>query len=242
MKLKVLSYNVHKLFNATGTKYSLEHLKELFLKLDLDIVFLQEMRGLQPKNHKDKFDSDPLEHLADEIWDYFVYGKNAVYPKGSHGNAILSKYPFKSWKNLDISNHPFEKRGLLLGEVDINGVALQLACTHMDLSHIGRYRQINKIDKALKLKQKNHNPLIFAGDFNDWTGMVEKKLLSRGLNNVISNGDKGKTFPSFFPVLSVDKIFYLNLKCEKYSVLKDLSWKKLSDHLPVYAELRIESD
>jgi hypothetical protein len=44
-----------------------------------------------------------LEFLADEVWSYRAYGKNAVYDHGHHGNAILSKMPFTYHSNHDIS-------------------------------------------------------------------------------------------------------------------------------------------
>src|SRR5258705_6666513 len=119
MKLKILSYNVHKLFNTLGTQYFLSALKEVLSGMDLDLVFLQEFRGLQPEEHKDDYASDPLEHLADELWDHFIYGKNAISTSGHHGNAILSKYPFLSSENFDISNHSWEKRGMLIGKINI---------------------------------------------------------------------------------------------------------------------------
>ena len=41
------------------------------------------------------------------------YGKNAMYPHGHHGNAILSRLPIRQFANHDISDHALEKRGLL---------------------------------------------------------------------------------------------------------------------------------
>ena len=117
MKLRVLSYNVHKFKHYALRRYSIDKLREMIRKLDLDIVFLQEITGHHPLKLRRNFGMAPLEHLADEVWPHFAYGKNAVYPAVSHGNAILSKFPIKKWKNVDISNHRLEQRGLLLSEV-----------------------------------------------------------------------------------------------------------------------------
>lgn len=37
------------------------------------------------------------------MWPQFAYGRNAVYPEGHHGNAVLSKHPILAHRNLDVS-------------------------------------------------------------------------------------------------------------------------------------------
>jgi signal transduction histidine kinase len=73
-----------------------------------DVVFLQEIHG-EHKGHQANLQDWPneaqFEYLADSIWHHHAYGKNAVYPEGHHGNAILSKYPIKRWDNLDLTLH-----------------------------------------------------------------------------------------------------------------------------------------
>lgn len=240
MKIKILSYNVHKLFDITRRNYFLSQLKELLTPMDLDFVFLQEFRGLQPAKYEEDFSDDPLEHLADNVWDHFVYGKNAIHSNGHHGNAILSKYPFETWENFDISNHPWEKRGLLWGKVRVDERPLSIYCTHLDLTALGRRRQIRKIEKILSAKADGAESLIFCGDFNDWSGETSKLVKDLGVEVMPKLPDENHaTFPSFFPVLSLDKIFFKNAKCAHVSVLEDDHWKKLSDHLPLYAEIEI---
>lgn len=243
MKLKILTYNVHKLFDITGTKYFLSQLKDLLSKMDLDLVFLQEIPGLLPEKHKDKFQLDPLEHLADGIWEHFAYGKNAIYTTGNHGNAILSKYPFVEWKNHDISNHKLEQRGFMIGKIEIEKFPIYVCCTHLDLTGVGRKKQIQKIEKHLEEESSSLQPLIFCGDFNDWRGMIKKFMNDRSLECASVQAKDGEfvTFPSFYPVFALDRIFYRNVKCTEVKVLSEPHWKKLSDHLPVYAEFEFDN-
>lgn len=236
MTLKLLSYNVHKFFNLQRTNYFLAQLKEQLAKLDLDFVFLQEFRGEHPSKFAQDFDNNPLEHLADDLWDYRIYGKNAIYNSGHHGNAILSKYPFNEWKNFDISNHRLERRSLLMGQVNVNDIQpLSLCCTHLDLTSIGRQRQINKIGEILSNNLKQDRPLLLCGDFNDWNGKVSKKLETLNLRA----STPLPTYPSFMPLLSLDKIVQTNMTFKNVKVLKDSFWKDFSDHLPLYAELEL---
>ena len=47
-------------------------------------------------------DQPHFEYLADQSWPHYAYGRNSIYRKGDHGNAILSMYPFASWENIDV--------------------------------------------------------------------------------------------------------------------------------------------
>jgi endonuclease/exonuclease/phosphatase family metal-dependent hydrolase len=51
--------------------------------------------------------------LADSLWPQFAYGRNAVYPEGDHGNALLSKFQIIRHDNLDVSISGHENRGVL---------------------------------------------------------------------------------------------------------------------------------
>ncbi len=238
MKIKILTYNVHKLFDITGRKYFLSTLKEILSEMDLDMVFLQEIPGFLHQKVQEDFDSDPLEHLADTLWEHFVYGKNAITSAGDHGNAILSKFPFLKSENHNISNHPLEQRGFLYGVTRINGVELAVGCTHLDLTAVGRRRQIAKIGNVLKDADHKDLPFIFCGDFNDWNGQTSKLVKKMGFEG--APGLTFPTYPSFLPLLSLDRVFFRNIQCSKLEVLSGDQWKKLSDHLPMYAEFMLD--
>lgn len=238
MRFRVLTYNVHKFFNITNRRYILGELKKRLIDLNLDVVFIQEMRGLHPEKYRSEFSLDPLEHLADQIWSHFVYGKNAVYSDGHHGNAILSKFPFKSWENLDISTNAFERRSLLLGTVEGVGQEIVLACTHLDLTERGRRQQQQRLIEKLSGFSSSQVPVLLGGDFNDWNGRTRAYLCENGFNDCFPDhhAPEASSFPSFMPVLPLDKIFYANSRCVNVQVLEDPHWQKLSDHLPILAE------
>ena len=137
---------MHKGFCFYTRQYVLEQLREAIRRVDADIVFLQEVMGVHPvKMEESELDSQ-FEYLADQIWSHHVYGKNAVYSDGHHGNAILSKYPFSSFENINISTNPLEKRGLLHAAVEIPEISSQvhLICLHLDLLERGRRTSTNE--------------------------------------------------------------------------------------------------
>src|SRR4051794_21033552 len=113
ISIKAVSYNIHKGFTSGNRSYVLNRIREGLRQVHPDLVFLQEVLGqheIHKKNVAGWPDQSQFEFLADELWPHYAYGKNAVYHHGHHGNAILSKYPFSFFENIDVSANSFEKR------------------------------------------------------------------------------------------------------------------------------------
>ncbi len=232
--LQILSFNIHKGFDLLKRNYRLDDLKEKIKEHHFDIVFLQEIHGIHPKNHEDSFDLDPLEFFADEIWDHYAYGKNAVYPKGHHGNAILSKYPILEWKNFDLSNHPLEQRGLLYALIEVPEAGpIHLFCTHLDLTQWGRNKQFNKLNSIVT---KFDGPKIFAGDFNDWNSKLQALMKNEGWAAI----SRQASFPSFLPLLKLDNVFYKDIEYLESMKFGADEWRKFSDHIPIGARFLLD--
>jgi endonuclease/exonuclease/phosphatase family metal-dependent hydrolase len=83
-------------------------------------------------------------------------------------------------------------------------------------------------------------PLVVAGDFNDWRGRAHR-VLEEGaaLREVFvhANGAAAKTFPSRFPLLSLDRIYVRNAGVHEPVVLPRKPWSHLSDHAPLVANI-----
>jgi endonuclease/exonuclease/phosphatase family metal-dependent hydrolase len=232
MKIRVITFNIHKGFGASGLKYNLILIKKLLVKYSPDIVLIQEMHGLHPKNHSHL--PSPLELLADEHWPFYNHGVNSVYSKNFHGNAILSKFPILKTNNLNISTNKLEKRGLLQAQLKINNSVLDIFCTHLNLLPKGQDVQINKILNFIKSESKTSN-LILAGDFNDWTRSIKSKTLSSDLD--LNSIPRFNTFPSYLPVLPLDGLYYRGLKMLQSGVIKE--FRNYSDHLALFADLEL---
>jgi len=78
-------------------------------------------------------------------------------------------------------------------------------------------------------------PTIVMGDFNDWfwVGSV-RKALSREL----PGRTRFRTFPSFFPLLRLDRI-YCRPRGAFVDCYTDRSARGVSDHLPVIADITL---
>ena len=245
--LKVLTVNIHKGFTFFNRKFILPELREAVRKIGADVVFLQEVTGSHTK-HGNKFDNYPdtphYEFLADSIWPDFAYGRNAVYDKGDHGNALMSKFPIVRFENHDVSITGPERRGLLHCELQIPGreTNLHAVCVHLSLREDHRTLQMEKLCDLIKKQVPVQAPLIVAGDFNDWRHRALIQLADgAGLHEVFvtANGHPARTFPARRPLLRLDRIYVRNAIGHKPSVLPRKPWSHLSDHAPLAAVIEL---
>ena len=86
--------------------------------------------------------------------------------------------------------------------------------------------------------------LIVAGDFNDWGDKLDEPMRAlRAERARMVPGDppaRFNTFPSRMPVFSMDRIYVRGLRCVSTSVPRGAAWARMSDHLPLVAELELD--
>jgi endonuclease/exonuclease/phosphatase family metal-dependent hydrolase len=244
--LRVVTLNMHKGLSHFNRRIVIHELREGLTALDPDLVFLQEVQGLNQRFTL-RFRAYPAlpqyEFLAGERWKH-VYGVNAVYNHGHHGNAILSRYPFVSFENQDVSDHRFERRGLLHSVVSVPGWRrnLHCVCVHLSLHERGRNRQLEAISGRLEELASRDVPIIVAGDFNDWrhraTAILERRLGMTEVS-VAHHGKAAATYPSMMPLLRLDRIYVRGFRIARAMVHRGKPWSMLSDHLAVSAELTL---
>lgn len=246
--IKVLTYNIHKGFSAGNVRFVLHQIKDALNIIHPDLIFLQEIQGehVKRKSQVENWpDESQFEFLADQLWPHYAYGKNAVYKKGHHGNAILSKYPIVSWENIDVSLHRRMSRSLLHAVIEIPETKQQIhaICAHLGLFKLEREQQLITLCKRIESHVPHREPLIVAGDFNDWRRHAEEHMeIDLGLHETfkVLTGHHAKTFPAWKPTLQVDRIYYRGLKAKSCQHLHKEPWTKLSDHIPLYAEFLVQ--
>ena len=241
--LEVLTYNIHKGFDRRNRDFVLHRIKEHLEDTRVDVVFLQEIQGrhLQHEKRVPAWpDTSQFEFLADRIWPHYAYGKNAIYRKGHHGNAILSKYEIAEWCNVNLSRFSFASRSLLHGRIELPGGhgPLHLLCVHLDLIDFERKRQLRELKHYFDTAIDARDPVIVGGDFNDWHGRQAALLETQlGLKEAYRQikGRYARTFPAHLPWLRMDRIYYRGLELIDARKLERQPWGDLSDHLPLYA-------
>jgi len=161
---------------------------------------------------------------------------------GEHGNALLSRWPIGDIGHHDVSDHRFEQRGLLHVPVVWNDVPVHAIVAHFGLIHASRVRQSVRLGRFIEEQVPKGEAIIVAGDFNDWGDKLDDLMKSCGLVRGMVDGDPAaryNTFPSRLPLFSMDRIYTRGFRCLSTSVPRGAAWARMSDHLPLVAELEL---
>ncbi len=246
--LRVATYNIHKGVRGLGPRKRLEihNLGLAVESLDADLVFLQEVRLFHSRESR-KFDRTSFgwpaqgqaEFLAPEGYDA-AYRTNAITRHGEHGNALLSRWPIGDIGHRDVSDHRFEQRGLLHVPVTWNGTRVHAVVVHLGLAHRSRVRQVQRLADFIAAEVPAGELLVVAGDFNDWGERLDEPMHELGLTRAAAQGAqraRPATFPSVAPLFALDRFYVRGLVCRSMLVPRGLSWSRMSDHLPLVAEL-----
>lgn len=265
MKLRVATYNIHKGVTSFRRRSRLHELRLALHRLDADLIFLQEVQERVAPPGRPQALSGALDFLASSGYGHRAYGANAFYPKGHHGNAILSRHPLGRQQNHDVSDHALESRGVLHAVVHVathgaagpeaQGTDIHLLCTHFGLARASRERQARWVCEFVEREIPRDAPLLLAGDFNDWQHAVDRHIRRLGLAEVFDAqpsepprsfvlhrkaGAPARTFPSFAPWFALDRIYVRGLRTLRARVLHGAAWARCSDHAPLVAELEFE--
>lgn len=269
MKIRIATYNIHKGVSSLRSTPRVLALKNAIAEFHADIVFLQEVQGRHDRQlarnghnaHAQRIwpETAQYEFLAGESH-HCAYGMNAVYDHGHHGNALLSTFPIKNSHNHDVSDHAFEQRGILHCVLETPAGKVHCFVVHLGLFEGGRGRQVQQLIEAVEQSAPSGEPVIIAGDFNDWRdalsdtlrhalGVIEvfdeRNPRSR-LGDMVRNFSgrerrvaPARTFPAAMPFFRLDRIYVRGFTIKNAKVLAGPVWAKLSDHAPIVAELNL---
>ena len=261
MKLRIATYNIHKGVSSFGSRPRIHALKQALGAMEADIVFLQEVQGrhdLLALRHAATWPAQGQHEFLAGDAQHCVYGVNAVYDHGHHGNALLSSFPIASSRNQDVSDHAYEARGILHCVLQAPWAEVHCYVVHLGLFAGSRKRQTEALIAAVASSAPGDAPVIIAGDFNDWgnhlsevlrdslgvTEVFDQTLSRRGfgsyLRQLSGRGPKiqpARTFPAALPLLQLDRVYVRGFNVESAEVLHGAFWAKLSDHAPIVANL-----
>src|SRR5258706_9810638 len=154
---------------------------------------------------------------------------------------------------------------LRLGPRSARKKDVHMICVHLGLIKRSRVRQAHFLMDFVQQEIPAGAPLIIAGDFNDWQRLVDALLRPRlGLAEVAAetsvspvarsvldslvswwHGDAAsppgvaRTFPSFAPWLTLDRIYVRGFRVRGVQVPRGAAWTRRSDHVPLIADLEL---
>lgn len=239
--LRVATYNIHKGVRGVGPvrRPELQNLALAIEEFDADFVFLQEVRKRyrHPNEAQRIWMPEPqADFLAPEGY-ISSYMTNAYTHAGEHGNALLSRWPVLGMTREDISDHPFEQRGLLHVTVQVCGQKVHCVVVHLGLFHASRVRQVQRLLEMVQREIPHAEPVLIAGDFNDWNDRLLQPMITAGLNTFTVA--PAATFPSVAPIWRLDRIYTRGLRPIRAEVPTGRIWTRMSDHLPLLGEFEL---
>jgi endonuclease/exonuclease/phosphatase family metal-dependent hydrolase len=154
---------------------------------------------------------------------------------GLFGNVLLSPFPVKAVRRVDLTiRGGRQRRGALDVDLEIDGEPLRVFVSHLGLAVWERHFQVRRLVKALG--HDSHSRIIMMGDFNLFTSVFPRM---RRLHRRLGNVPLTRTFPSFYPIMPLDRVWV-----QPRPALKSLEPHKsplarvASDHLPLVATIQ----
>ncbi len=232
MRLRLLSYNVHKCVGLDRRRKP-GRIVEVINQTGADIVALQEVDlrlGRRPA-------ALPLS-LVEQHTDYHGPDFAPDSPSlGWHGQAILLRRGIEVRGIERITLPGLEPRGALLAEGSCGGVAFRVIGAHLGL--IRRYRLMQMAAIRAAIGARAGMPTAILGDFNEWSsrnGMAP-------LTDAFHVHAPGRSFPAARPIAGLDRIALSpGWHLRDAGVHKTTLARIASDHLPVWADVRLSAD
>ncbi|MDF1700716.1 MAG: endonuclease/exonuclease/phosphatase family protein [Planctomycetota bacterium] len=237
-RLRIVTWNIHKGI-GTDRKYQLERILAVLRDLDADVVCLQEVdRGVPRSGYEDQ-----AERLSDELgYPHASLGLNVRVKGGAYGNLTLSKYRLSDIHNVDLTVPPKKRRSALVTRVETGPTTgWMLANVHLGLMHMERKIQVRRLLEHLFEGAEPGQPLVIAGDWNEWTKRLVRSVMNEHGFHVARTDARPKgerTWPSRMPLVRLDKILYRDpVRCHHVACVLDETTRVASDHLPLIVEL-----
>jgi endonuclease/exonuclease/phosphatase family metal-dependent hydrolase len=245
MHFNLASYNIAKGTTQFSRRARIDDIKNAVHRMEADIVCLQEVQNRNDRLAKMQAGQpyvQQMDALAGTRYIHQVYAANKHYSHGHHGNAVLTRFPLLEHRNIDLSTRSIERRGALITHLQLGEQRLCVVSTHFSLLARDRLLQAQALAGTLLKTLPMDTPLIIAGDFNDWHRRVDRVLREElGVVEAFDHSHTmpARTFPSFFPLLRLDRIYLRGVKARHAHVMGGLEWARRSDHVPIMAELHL---
>lgn len=235
--LRVITYNIRKGKGASGrARIPMTTLGEALSPHKADVVLCQEVF-----HSKHGGDDEQTRHLAQALGFHSYYGANKFRAIGHHGNSTFSRLQAEHFRNHDISTNRIEKRGALYVRLTLGDRPLHVINVHLGLNKWQRAAQGRFIVKLIDEMCGKDDPVLLAGDFNDWQRSLDRWFVDElGFANALAGcvPEQLPTWPTARPTLCLDRIYTRNLQATNAGRLDGTKWRELSDHLPLLADLQ----
>ncbi|HEY6728420.1 MAG TPA: endonuclease/exonuclease/phosphatase family protein [Polyangiaceae bacterium] len=240
MKLRVVTWNIHKGVGGIDRRYELARVVELLREVDPDIALLQEVAEGWPAAR--------FEVQADELRDaldlkHMEFGAEHRFKQGGYGNTILSRWPLSDTHHVDLTVGWRKKRGALVSRIHVreegHSRSVVLCNLHLGLAGSERGVQLQRfLACQVVASLRSHTPVVVGGDLNDlWGSLGPRFLVPAGFSRA---GTMTNTFPAAMPIRPLDGVFVRgDLVVHRCRTVRSQLARTASDHLPLVVDLEL---
>jgi endonuclease/exonuclease/phosphatase family metal-dependent hydrolase len=232
--VRVATYNIHTCIGV-DRRYDPGRIGAVLREIDADIACLQEVDA---RRQSDRY-ADQWAYLGEVTGRRVVTCTGIREHRGRFGNAILTRFPVLAARAIDLTVAGYEPRGAIDADILIDNRVLRVIATHFGLHATERRLQANRLmavlGEPLAETRRAAHAVLLMGDLNEWRG---RSGAIRSLDRRLGPSAAARTFPSWLPVLALDRIY-----AEGPAMLRDVYVYRsplarlASDHLPLVGNL-----
>lgn len=223
-RLRLLTWNLHGCVDRLG-RFRPEDVAAKIEAIGADVVALQEVESRRER--VGNIDVPGL--LVRSSGPHVVFAPTISTGSGHYGHLLASRYPIEVDGIHALPRIGDEPRKAIHARVLTNGRALRVVTTHLGFR---RREQAAQMFALADLIGAPDIPTVVMGDLNTWRMRGgPSRTLARNFQSI----PRYPTFPSGWPVLPLDQIWFSGLTLTDSRVHRDA--RSLSDHLPLTAEV-----
>ena len=237
--MRVLTYNIHRGIGGRDHRYRLERIVRVIEHEAPDLVCLQEVdRNLRRSGHDDQPSLLAEAFQATGV----LFQPNVTLGQGCYGNLLLSRWPLRAPRLVSLRIAWHWPRGAQLAIVDTPEGPLHVVNWHLGLAEHERRWQARRLLGHAEFQQAANLPTLIIGDSNDWRNkLAHGPFAHHGFHHVTAPREHFRTFPAYYPVVSLDKAFARGpLRFKHPRVVHTHLARRASDHLPLVLDFHID--
>lgn len=227
-RFRVVSYNIHRCVGMDG-RQDPGRVAEVIRELDADIIGLQEVDSKPGEDGR----FEQMRKLAKASDFHVIPGVTILRGDEDYGNVLLTSRRVREIRRLDLSFPGREPRGAIDVNLDIAGEPIRVIVTHLGLRPKERRDQVRRMLDVLMVKPDRIT--IVMGDINEW---LPGSRPLRWLQGRLGRAPAPRTFPAFFPLFALDRIWVWPMRALQSIRAHDSPVARIaSDHLPLAADV-----
>jgi endonuclease/exonuclease/phosphatase family metal-dependent hydrolase len=232
--LTAVSYNIHQCVGTDGRR-DLRRVAAVLQELKADVIGLQEV-DFNPQGEKNLHQ---LAYLAEVTGMNAVAGPTFRRRDADFGNALLTSREISEVRLHDVSVSGRQPRGVIDAEISCDGKRVRVLVTHLGLAVNERRRQAQSLLRIIREQREKCDFTLVLGDINEWR---PRGFALYSLDSHLGKMPSPRTFPSFFPVFALDRIWVTPRTALLQIVIPNNGLaRSASDHLPVLATVNLST-